>query len=154
MPLFFFLFFLGITHIYSKGCLSISSNEPCLTCLSSYYENSYLTELKISAVIKKNLVDSNCILKENKKIIRIIHILNTQCIECSGADATYDNLPKAFEEESKLAIRLFKLKTKKIKLFLLYLLINSTFFLNIHIIAIFFFFVYIFNIIIERNILK
>lgn len=105
MFLLIIIIFLELIQIFSKGCLSISSNEPCITCLSSYYENNYLTELKIAAVTKRTLIEVNCILKNEKKIVRKIHILNSQCFDCSGADATYENLPKAFEEESKLAIR-------------------------------------------------
>ena len=101
--------FLGVFSVFSKGCLSISSDEPCITCLSFYFENNYLTDLKIAAASKFSLSEDDCILKENKKLIRNIHVLNSPCSDCLGADATYKTLPEAFEEESKLTIK-FELK--------------------------------------------
>lgn len=100
--------FIRIFCIFSKGCLSISSNEPCITCLSSHFENNYLIDLKIAATVKFNLLEDDCFLKDSKRLIRKIHVLNSQCPECFGADAVYTSLPEAFEEESKLAIKFYK----------------------------------------------
>ena len=108
MFLLVYFVFLRIFCIYSKGCLSISEHESCITCLSSHFENNYLNQLKIAATAKFSISENDCILKENKRLIRKIHVLNSQCPECFGADATYTSLPKAFEEESKLAIKFYK----------------------------------------------
>lgn len=97
--------FLNISAIFSKGCLSISSSEPCLTCLSTHYENNYLASLKIATSTKTTLSESSCILKETDKKVRKIYVLNSDCSDCTGGDAIYNNLPKAFEEETKLAIK-------------------------------------------------
>lgn len=105
--MFLFVFFAcaKIFYSYSKGCLSISSDEPCITCLSSHYEKNYVTDLKIATTAKFSLSENDCILKENQTLIRTVHVLNSKCSECFGADATYTTLPEAFEEESKLAIK-------------------------------------------------
>lgn len=102
--------FIRLISIYSKGCLSISSDESCITCLSSHFESKYLNNLQIATTTKFSLSENDCILKENKKLIRKIHILNSKCSECFGADSTYTSLPVAFEEESKLSIKFYKKK--------------------------------------------
>jgi hypothetical protein len=96
--------FLNLSLIYSDGCLKIPTLETCLTCLSSYYEKFYLTNLKIAATLKETLTDSDCILRENIKKNRTIYILNSDCPDCNG-DAIYFDLPTAFVEESKIAAR-------------------------------------------------
>lgn len=101
----FILFSFQIISILSKGCLSISSIESCITCLSSNYEKNYLSDLRIAQSTKGTLSDFECIPKLKIKAIRKIHVLNSQCLDCTGADATYENLPNAFEEEAKLAIK-------------------------------------------------
>ena len=99
---------LNFSSIFTKGCLSISSSDFCLTCLSTHYENNYLTNLKLGTSTKTILSESSCILKETDKKIRIIYVLNSECSDCSGADAIYNSLPKALEEESKFAIKFHK----------------------------------------------
>ncbi len=108
--MFFFVnfVFISLICIYSKGCLSISSDESCITCLSSHFERNYLNNLQIAATEKFSLSENDCILKENKRLIRKIHILNSECSECFGADGTYTSLAEAFEEESKLSIKFYK----------------------------------------------
>ena len=108
MLLLLIFLFINFSSIFSKGCLSISLSELCLTCLSTHYENNYLSSLKIGTSTKTSLSESTCILKETDKKTRNIYVLNSVCSDCAGADAIYNNLPKALEEESKLAIKFSK----------------------------------------------
>lgn len=103
-----YLLFL-LPHFFLKiqsQCLILPSSI-CHTCEINYYEDFYLSNLKLSLFSGQLLDSSNCIKKEIIKKIRNILILNSECTNCviQNFDVIYENIPIALEEESKILIK-------------------------------------------------
>lgn len=114
--LFFLSFILIWRVILAENCILSNVSLKCISCKHLFYEQNYAKTLKLTISSESILKESDCLSKDLNFNHRKVLIQNKPCIDCQEFDAKYDSLGKAFEEESKISIKLKKKRKTKISL--------------------------------------